>query len=47
MVLGSDCKHYRVLDLDFGARAKEGQEMVEEGDDESSEESDIEMAGVL
>lgn len=45
-MLGSDCKHYRVLDLDFGARTQEGQEVLEDGDEGSSEGSDVEMAGV-
>ena len=46
VVLGSDCKHYRVLDLDFGARAKEGQEVLEDWDGGSSEGGDVEMAGL-
>jgi anaphase-promoting complex subunit 4 len=45
VVLGSDCKHYRVLDLDFRARAKEGVEVLEDGTS-SDEDSDIEMVGV-
>jgi anaphase-promoting complex subunit 4 len=42
VVLGSDRKHYRVLDLDFSEKIKrEGEE-----DGESSEEdSDVEMGG--
>jgi anaphase-promoting complex subunit 4 len=45
VVLGSDCKHYRVLDLDFRARTKEGLEVLEDGTS-SDEDSDVDMAGV-
>lgn len=47
MVLGSDKKHYRVLDMDFrkgGGRADGGEETddeVEEGDGDG----DVEMGG--
>ncbi|KAF2797145.1 hypothetical protein K505DRAFT_270052 [Melanomma pulvis-pyrius CBS 109.77] len=46
VVLGSDRKHYRVLDLDFKARrtTREGDREEERSDD--SEDSDVEMAGV-
>ena len=48
-MLGSDRKHYRVLDLDFRERKgkREGGEdkRVEEDSDESGSGSDIEMMG--
>lgn len=45
VVLGSDCKHYRVLDMDFeqgGGRAGGS----ESDDDESDEGGDTEMMGL-
>jgi anaphase-promoting complex subunit 4 len=41
VVLGSDRRHYRVLDLDYGEeRAGEG-----DGEEEEEEEGDVEMGG--
>lgn len=53
MVLGSDRKHYRVLDMDFKARKEGGDDGVDMGDAGESSESegggngdrDVEMGG--
>jgi anaphase-promoting complex subunit 4 len=42
VVLGSDRKHYRVLDLDFSEKTKGGREGGE-GGESSKEDSDVEM----
>jgi anaphase-promoting complex subunit 4 len=45
VVLGSDRRHYRVLDLDYGEERAGGVDEEGEEEEEEEEEGDVEMGG--